>query len=404
MFTYNYQAKNINGIEFSGQVPASNRQEVISILKRKGLYLFRVESQNRLSGIFSQNTQIKNHIGIRDKAIFAHQLATLLRAGMMLTTALKTLSKQNNNKHFKTVIAQIHDKVEQSSTLSEAMSMYPKVFSRVYTTIVEAAEQSGSLVETLLMLSKQLKSQASVNSRIKSALMYPIFLLSVSILVVGVLITFVIPKFIELFVNANQALPIPTRILIGLTGFLKDSWWVVLVFLLSMVCIIVTVIKNKRFKLFFDSLMLNIPMVGSLNRKLQLARFARTLGSLLNGGVRILAAVETTKRTINNDAFVKEISDIEQKVLKGSTIGEAMKQQKYFTEIVISMTTVGEETGMLAEMLLEIADMYDQESESAINSMTTLLGPLMIVILGFIIGFVVLAILMPIFETSTMVG
>ena len=156
--------------------------------------------------------------------------------------------------------------------------------------------------------------------------------------------------------------------------------------------------------LFFDKLFLNLPVAGTLNRKLQLARFARTLGSLLNGGVRILTALQTTKGTTNNIAFADDISGIEQKILKGSTLAEAIASQKYFSEIASNMVAVGEETGALPEMLLELADMYDNESETAIESMTTLLGPVMIVVLGLIIGFVVLAILMPIFETSTMVS
>ena len=156
--------------------------------------------------------------------------------------------------------------------------------------------------------------------------------------------------------------------------------------------------------MLFDSLLLNLPIAGTLNKKLQLARFARTLGSLLNGGVRILSALQTTKGTTNNIAFADDIFCLEQQILKGSTLAEAMLAQKYFSEIAANMVAIGEETGALPEMLLELADMYDNESESAIGSMTTLLGPLMIVVLGLIIGFVVLAILMPIFEASTMIG
>ena len=404
MFTYTYRAKNISGNELTGQLQAKSRNDVVAALKQKGLFLLKVEPQSKLSAIFASGTQMGGRVSIKDKAIFTHQLATLLKAGMRLTVALNTLSKQTKNKCLKDVISQIHDDIEQSSSLSEAMAKHPKIFSRVYTAIIEAAEQSGALSETLSVLSRQLKSQASVNSRIKSALVYPVFLLVVSALVIGVLMTFVIPKFIELFVNANQTLPAPTKILIGITELLKVYWWIIFMMIFALICSIITALKNKQFKLFFDSLMFNLPLAGALNKKLQLARFARTLGSLLNGGVRILSAIETTKGTTNNIVFANQISDIEQKILKGSTLAQAISEQKYFSEISANMVAVGEETGTLAEMLLEVAEMYEQESESAIGSMTTLLGPLMIVILGLIIGFVVLAILMPIFETSTMVS
>jgi type II secretory pathway component PulF len=404
MLTYSYKAKNISGIELSGRLQAQSRSEVVAALKRKGLFLLKVEPQNRLFAIVTAGAQMGRGVSIKDKAIFTHQLATLLKAGMRLTVALNTLSKQTKNKYLKTVISQMHDDIEQSSSLSEAMSGHPKIFSRVYTAVVEAAEQSGALSETLSVLSSHLKSQVSVGSRIKSALVYPVFLLAVSALVVGVLMTFVIPKFIELFINANQKLPVPTKILIGVTEVMKSSWWVVVLFAAILVCAITAALRNRRFGLFFDSLLLNLPVVGPLNRKLQLARFTRTLGSLLNGGVGILTAVQTTKETTGNIAFAQDISGLAQKILKGSTLAEAMASQKYFSEIASNMVAVGEETGTVDEMLLELAGMYDSESESAIGSMTTLLGPLMIVILGLIIGFVVLAILMPILETSTMVG
>lgn len=404
MLTYSYKAKNISGIELTGQLQAKSRNEVVAALKRKGLFLLTVEPQSRFATILSSGTGVGGRVSIKDKAIFTHQLATLLKAGMKLTVALNTLSKQTKNKHLKTVISRIHDDIEQSSSLSQAMSKHPKIFSSVYTAIIEAAEQSGSLSQTLLVLSNQLKSQASVSSRIKSALVYPIFLLAVSALVVGVLMTFVIPKFIELFVNANQKLPVPTKILITVTETMKGSWWIVILVIALAACAIITALKNKRLKIVFDSLLLNLPVAGTLNRKLQLARFARTLGSLLNGGVRILTAIQTTKSTTNNIAFSEDIAGLEERILKGSTLAEAMTEQKYFSEIAANMVAVGEETGALPEMLLELADMYDNESESAIGSMTTLLGPLMIVVLGLIIGFVVLAILMPIFETSTMVN
>jgi type II secretory pathway component PulF len=404
MNTYFYKAKNVGGNEFSGQMQANSRSDVVAALKQKGLFLLKVEPQNRFSAVFMSGRRIGGRVGIKDKALFTHQLATLLKAGMQLTIALNTLSKQTKNKHLKAVISQIHDDIEQSSSLSQAMAKHPKVFSSVYTAIIEAAEQSGALPETLSVLSIQLRSQVSVSTRIKSALVYPIFLLVVSSLIVGALMAFVIPKFIELFINSNQKLPVPTKILISITNATKGSWWMGILVFVAAICIITAALKNKRFKLLVDSLLLNTPIAGTLNQKLQLARFARTLGSLLNGGVRILTALQTTKGTTNNSAFTEDISGLEKKILKGSTLAEAMSTQKYFTEIAKNMVAVGEDTGELPEMLLELADIYDNESESAIGSMTTLLGPLMIVVLGLIIGFVVLAILMPIFETSTMVS
>jgi type IV pilus assembly protein PilC len=403
MLTYIFKAKNNEGALVSGQMPADRRETVVSALKQRGYYLLRVEQENKFSSLLRSNAGLRNRVSVREKAIFTHQLATLLRAGMQLSIGLKTLSKQTENKYLATVIGQLRSDIEQSSSLSEAMAKHPRIFSQVYTAIVEAAEESGSLAETLSVLSKQLKAQAEVRARIRGALVYPIFLLFVSAVVVGVLTTFVIPKFIELFVNANQKLPLPTKILVGVTDLFKGFWWAFMLGLTGVICLSLVALRAGHTRLYVDGLLLKLPIFGTLNKKLQLARFARTLGSLLNGGVRIVSAVKTTQGTTTNRAFAKEIENVEEAILKGSTLAEAVGEQNNFSEIATNMIAIGEDTGALPEMLLEVAEIYDQECESAIGTMTSLLGPVMIVVLGLIIGFVVIAILLPIFETSTMV-
>jgi type IV pilus assembly protein PilC len=404
MLNYTFRARNNEGALISGQMRGQRREAVVNALKQKGYYLLSVEPEARLSALLHANALLRRRVSLRDRAIFTHQLATLVKAGMRLSIALKTLSKQTENKYLASVIAQVETDIEQSSSLSQAMVKHPAVFSHVYSAIVEAAEESGSLPETLSLLSQQLKARASVAARIRGAMVYPIFLLAVSAVVVGVLTTFVIPKFIELFINVNQKLPLPTRILVGMTDFLRDFWWVFIIAVIALVSLGLIAMRDARFRLLFDGLLLKLPLIGTLNCKLQLGRFARTLGSLLNGGVRITSAIHITGGTTANRAFAEEIADVEQAILRGSTLAKVVGEQHYFSEIAASMIAVGEDTGMLPEMLLEVADMYDQECESAISSMTNLLGPAMIVILGLVIGFVVMAILLPIFETSTMVG
>ncbi|MHC4475959.1 MAG: type II secretion system F family protein [Planctomycetota bacterium] len=403
MLNYVFKARNNEGALVYGSIRADRRESVVNSLKQKGYYLLSVESESRLSALLGSNAGLRNRVRLRDKAVFTHQLATLLRAGMRLSVALKTLTRQTENKYFSSVIGQVEKDIEQSSSLSQAMAKHPKVFSVVYVAIVRAAEESGSLAETLSLLSKQLKAGAMLSSRIRAALLYPMFLLVVSAIVVGVLTAFVIPKFIELYVNVNQVLPWATRILVALTDFLKHFWWVVILAIVGLVIFILTALRDQRVRLAVHGWLLKLPGIGALNRKLQLARFARTLGSLLNGGVRIVSAVHITKGITANLAFAKEIANVEEAILKGSTVAKVISEQKYFSEIAANMIAVGEEAGMLPEMLLEVADMYDHEGESAIDSLTSLLGPVMIVALGLVIGFVVIAILLPIFETSTIV-
>lgn len=404
MFTFIFKAKNNEGTLVRGDMAADRRETVVNALRQKGYYLLSVEKQGKLSAVLHSNAALRGRLSVRDRAIFTHQLATLLKAGMQLSIALKTLTKQTQNKYLASVIEQLQTDIQQSHSLSEAMQKHPKVFSPVYSAIVEAAEESGSLAETLSVLSNQLKNQAAVRARIRGALIYPVFLLFVSAVVVGVLTTFVIPKFIDMFINANQKLPLPTKILVGSVAFFKGFWWVLIIALSGIVCFALIALRGPHVRLYVDGLLLKIPGFGTLNRKLQLARFARTLGSLLDGGVIIVTAIATTKGTTKNRAFAKGIEGIEHDILRGFTLARAMNEQDYFGEIAPNMIAIGEDTGTLPEMLLEVAQMYDQECESAISSMTSLLGPAMILVLGLIIGFVVMAILLPIFETSTMIS
>ena len=403
MFTFVFRAKNNEGVLVSGDMTADRRETVVNTLKDKGYYLLSVEQRSKMASLIDLQGGLVHRVRVRDRAIFTHQLATLLRAGMQLSLALTTLSKQTENKYLASVIEQIQNDVEQSSSLSQAMAKHPKAFSQVYTAIVEAAEEAGSLAETLHVLSRQLKAQASVHMRIKGALIYPIFLLVVSALVVGVLTTFVIPKFVDLFINANQKLPLPTMILVGIVNSFRGFWWVLIIGTAAIMCSGIAALRVERIRLYVDGLLLRLPIVGTLNRKLQIARFARTLGSLLNGGVRIVQAIKTTENITTNRAFARDIGNIQEAILKGVTFAGAIRNQQYFSEIATNMIAIGEDSGTLPEMLLEVAEMYDQDCESTISSVTSLLGPAMILVLGLIIGFVVMAILLPIFETSTMV-
>lgn len=405
MQTYVYKAKNIDGSLITGNTQAEDRTSVISALKQKGFFLLSIEQENKVSTLIrSKSIIFAGHVSLRERGIFTHQLATLLKAGLQLTLALKTLSKQTKNKHFASVINCLHDDIQESSSLSEAMSRHPKVFPQIYTAIIAAAEESGSLVESLKNLSQQLKSQAAIQSRIKGAMTYPLFLLFVCAIVVCILVTFVIPKFLELFVNANQKLPMPTQILVNTIDFLKGYWWAIPLGGAGLACMGMMLLKHEQVKIYVDGILLRLPLIGTLNEKIQMARFARTLGSLLDGGVKILAAIGILKDVTTNQAFMKNIGNILEDLKKGYSLAKAVRRQPYFNELTSNMIAVGEESGMLPEMLLEVAEMYEQESEASISSLTNLLGPIMIVFLGLTIGFVVLAILLPIFETSTMIG
>lgn len=403
MGSFSYTAKDSLGRLISGSLDTQSRKTAVSVLKKKGYFLLSVESQGRL--LTACRRQLgQGRFSIGQRAMFTQQLATLLAAGMHLSIALKTLTSQADNKKFAAIIEQLHHDIEGSSSLSAAMSKHPRAFPAVYTAIVRAAEETGMLSETLSNLSRQLKAQASVNRRIRSAMTYPIFLLAVGGMVVTVLMSFVMPRFVELFINAEQQLPLPTQILIGSIELVKRYWWLLLSLPVGLVSLFWLLWRQENTRLSIDGFLLRIPLIGSLNRELQLARFARTLGVLLTGGVRIIDALGIVQKTSANRAFSQGIAGAAEKIAKGTSLAKAIKGQKYFSGVMANMVAVGQESGTLPEMLLEVADIYDQESETVIGTITNLLGPIMIIFLGLLIGFVVLAILLPIFETGTIIG
>lgn len=387
----------------AGQIQADGRGAAIAALRTEGYFPIDVDQQAIAAKLLRSEATLWGGIRTRDKALFTHQLAALLKAGMQLRVALQTLAEQTANQRLAEIIKQLGCDIEQSSALSEAMAKHPRVFSSVYRAMVKAAEQTGDLPETLALLSQQLKTQDNVRNRIRGALVYPVFLLLTSVTVVGVLTTFVIPKFVLLFVNTRQALPWPTRLLLGVTAFAQQAWWVLLLAFGLVVVATVVALRDLRLRRALHKLLMELPILGQLNCKLQLARWARTLGSLLKGGVQIVTALETTQGTLTNQAFSRSSVDVAEQILKGATLTEAVGKQPYFTKIALNMVATGENTGTLPHMLIELADLYDQDCEANIHAVTTLLGPVLIVVLGGIVGFVVMAILLPVFETGAMI-
>lgn len=401
MPTYSYKTKNNSGRVSTGTLQADSREKAIAQLKQKGEFILHVDTANKVQQGVSV---LEGRYSVRERALFTRQLATLLKAGMRLSLALQSLSNQMEGKKWKIVTNKLHQDIESSCSLSEAMAKHPRVFPPAYTAIISVAEETGTLAEALNNLSKQLKSQASVSANIRSALTYPIFLLVIGGAIVVMLVTFVIPKFAELFVNAEQALPLPTRMLIGGVETLKHFWWLFVLVIFGLLGSFILGLKEEHFRHSIDRLLLRLPLLGRLIHKLQWARFARIFGSLLAGGVRIVPAIGIVGKATTNRAFLHEVAAIQECVSKGMPLAQAIKKQQHFSEIMTNMVAVGEETGSLSEMLLEVADIYDQESELAIGVITNLLGPILIVILGLIIGFVVLAILLPVFEASSMIA
>ena len=404
MQRFDYAVKDREGKVFTGMLTADGTSCAVCQLREKGYFITQLRKTGLLSRFSRREDLIRFFVSGKQKAIFTHQLATLLGAGVRLTTALGTLSHQMKNRRFGELIDEIRENVDDSLSLSEAMGKHRGVFSDVYTAIVGASEKSGSLAETLELLAGQLRRQGQIRGKIFAAMVYPIFLLVVSTVVVTVLMTFVIPRFLSIFVNSNTALPGATRVLIVVTGIFKEYWEIGPVVVVSGVVLGVLMRRNDAWGLLLDGLLMKLPLLGKISRKGQAARFCRTLGSLLKGGVETMEAIGTSRRACSNRAFARRVTEIEEKMFKGSSLAEAVRGEELMGEIGANMIAVGEGTGMLSEMLTEVADMYEEECSEAVGAVTSLLGPALIFIMGGIIGFVVVAVLMPVFQAGSITG
>lgn len=403
MENFTYTARTLLGQSLQGSLQALNRSTAIATLKKQGLFLVAINHQNALVARWRDRLS-HQRVSLQQRSLFTQQLATLLKAAMPLNIALKTLANQLKNKTFSTIIAQLRQDIEEADSLSTAMAKHTHAFPPVYTAIIHAAEQTAMLPETLNHLSQQLKNQSAIHSHLRRAMAYPLFLLLIGSAVVTILVHYVVPKFVVLFINSEQALPLPTQILVGSIHWSQNHWPILLLLPTGLVGLISWLYQQPNSRLKIDALLLRLPLIGDLNQKLQTARFARTLAALLSGGVRIIEAMTITQNTTTNQAFKQALTQTTKRLTRGDSLAKSLQAQNEFSDILINMATVGEKTAALPEMLDEVAQIYDQQTKDALTTLTNLLGPTMIVFLGVLIGFVVLAILLPIFDTSTLIS
>jgi general secretion pathway protein F len=404
MPTFTYTARRGTTESLSGIVEAVDRDQAIANLKRRGLFLLTIRS-TEADGSEASTAWARSHrISREDVAVLTSQLASLLRAGLPLVSALRALQEQMAGSTLARVLEQLGADISESASLSEAMGKFPRFFPKTYTAAVRAGEESGMLAEILGRLAKNLKNEVEVRGKIRGALAYPIFLCVLGSVTLAVLLTFVIPRFTKLFVTMGEQLPLPTRILLAFSGTMDRFWPVVAIVLIGLVVAIGLAVKQEPIRAVVDRYLLMVPWVGSIIRRSETARFARTLSELLNSGVPILNGLQITRGVMANRCFSSSMDKVREGVAKGMAVADVLKSQREFTPLVVNMVAVGEQSGQLPELLVEVAEIYEKECERAIQAFTTILGPALIVVVGGVIAFVIAAILLPVFEASTLVG
>jgi type IV pilus assembly protein PilC len=339
----------------------------------------------------------------KDLSVFSRQFATMIAAGLPLVQCLQTLGMQMERKGFQDIIAKVWNDVEAGSTLSDALGRFPRVFDDLYVNLVHVGETGGVLDSMLSRLSTYLEKAQALKHRVQMAVVYPILVLTISVLVVAFLMIFIIPIFAAFFANAGVPLPLPTRIVIGVSNGVAKYWYVILLLWGGGMYGFRMWYRTDAGRLAVDRFLLRAPIFGPLVRKISIARFTRTLSALLGGGVPIIDALRITAKTAGNRVVENSVMAARERVMAGQTLGERLKEGGVFPPMVVQMVLVGEQTGALDNMLAKVADYYEDEVDVAVAGLTSLLEPLMIVFLGVVIGGIVIAIYLPIFKVVTLV-
>ncbi len=391
---FTYSARPATGGEIrSGEVDLKTKEEVMDHLRRQKLIPVSVrEKPKEFSLTFGSGVKT------REIVIFTRQFATMINAGLPLVQSLDILAEQTENAQLQKVIRDVLYDVESGNTLADAMGKHPKVFSKLFVSMVSAGEAGGILDTILLRLATFLEKADALSRKVKGAMVYPGVVFTVAAGAVAILLIFVIPTFQDMFAAAGVALPLPTQVVIAMSAFLQAYWWAIIAVAVGAFFAFRAYYATDNGELVVDRILLNIPVLGDLQRKAAVARFTRTLGTLVSSGVAILEGLEITAKTAGNRVIQDAVMNSRSSIAGGDTISGPLKESKAFPPMVVQMINVGEQTGGLDEMLEKIADFYDDEVDNAVTALLSVMEPIMIVVLGVVVGGMIVAMYLPIFD------
>jgi type IV pilus assembly protein PilC len=402
MPTYIYAGRTRKGRVTKGQLDAADERIARIQLKRRNIDVTKLKQKPK--DLFESVSFLQPKVTSKDIVVFTRQFSTMIDAGLPLVQGLNMLTEQSQNKTFKRILSQVTRDVEGGSTLADALGKHPKVFDSLFVNLVAAGEVGGILDTILQRLAAYIEKTQKLKSQIKGALTYPAVVVAIAIIVIAVIMIFVIPVFQDMFSSFGKALPAPTQLVVNMSNFTKSNvHWIIL-------AIIILAFAFKRYRATasgrrrVDSVMLRMPIIGELIRKVAVARFTRTLGTMVKSGVPILDALEITARTAGNVIVEEVVMDARSSIAEGQTIAEPLAESIIFPGMVTQMISVGESTGALDAMLEKIADFYDDEVDATVAAMTSMLEPLLMLFLGGSIGGLVIAMYLPIFQMAAAMG
>lgn len=406
MSTFHYHAKE-GPKDVQGTVEAQTKQEAIEKIHQMGYLPVRVEAvTSKVKDQASASTSSKSFSRINSKVItlFTWQLASLMKSGVPILHGLQIITQQSENLSFKNIMGNIQNAVKDGKPLSSALADYPRTFSPLYVAMISSGEKGGTLHEILFKVAEYRQKQEEILARLRMALAYPIFMVVVGIGTIVVMFTFVMPRLKGMFEDADQELPFVTQILLNISSGLQQGWPLIFIGAVMIVLILKQGIKKKPQRMALNQLQLRLPLFGEFIRKSELARFCRTLEMLIKSGIPILTALEVATPVLENEIIREELSRSYQELKEGSSLGKSLERSKLFPAFMTNLIVIGEESGRLVDGLGEIANAYTRDTDETMKVMTTLLEPIIILVMGLVVGFIVIAMLLPIFQMNMMAG
>lgn len=402
MPTFKYRAKDgIANIE--GVIEAQSREEAVDQIHQKGYIPVRVDEEASAGGAkLTTPLGASRKVKSKDITVFSRQLASLIKSGVPILRGLRITADQSNNPAFQRILNDIHANVKEGVSFSEAIAQYPKIFSPLYVAMIRSGESGGGLQEALVRLADHRLKQDEIFSRVRAALAYPILMTAVGFGTILFMLTFVMPRLMRIFTRIGQELPGPTRMLIDISTFMQKGWLWIILGLTVLIVVVRQSAKSKAQRLILSRLKLRLPLLGDFYQKSELARFSRTLELLIKSSIPILQAIKTAIPTLTNERIKEELEICHKELEQGGSFGKSLERSKLFPGFMTSLIMVGEESGRMDEALAEIASSYERDTDETMKVLTSLIEPLIILVMGLIVGLIVIAMLLPIFQMNMM--
>ena len=398
-----YRAKDRNGQVLTGSILAESEHAVALHIREKGYFITQIKEEGSTNSLraFFDNLQ---RISLKEISVFCRLFSTMIDAGLPLVSCLNVLIEQIDNPRMKKALQDVYKKVKEGETLSRSLRDHPRIFPGLMINMVEAGEVGGVLDDVLGRLANHFEKEHKMNEKIKSALTYPAVVSGMAVISVVFILTFVLPTFVQMFDNMKMELPLLTRILLAISAFLRNFAPVLLIIVIASGYALKIAYQREGTRQYIDALTLKIPVVGMLSRKVGIARFSRTLSTLLHGGVPIITALEVVQKTIGNLSMTRALGQAQSGIKEGMGLAATLAHSKVFTPMVIQMVSIGEESGALDKMLEKIADFYENDVDDVISRLSSIIEPVIIGVLGVVIGLIVISIMIPLFDVITNTG